>query len=80
MDYYTTGFMPSPFPVQMLPEEEFKSSKEPDHEKFTNKVLVSKRSSNKLVGQRIDSEPQTPTALGRNKPLVLNRGQISFDK
>lgn len=50
MDYYTTGLIPSPFPIKNLPEEEFKSQKETCHENSTIKVIVSKRSSNKLVG------------------------------
>ena len=56
-----------------MPEEENKSHKEPRQDKLTQRVLISKRSSGKLANQRIDSEPQTPTASDKNKPLVINR-------
>jgi hypothetical protein len=45
MDYYTTGITPYPLPVQPLREEEVKSQKDSRNEKYTERVLISKKSS-----------------------------------
>jgi len=45
MEYYTTGINPYSLPIKPLAEEEVKSQKDGRNDKFTARVLISKKSS-----------------------------------